>query len=75
MLHKFLALSSTLFRPTRVISGIAVEFSKNIPFIVGAWGLITTLSGLIHNYGGLVAIRLMLGLCEGGLLPGMVRFL
>lgn len=26
----------------------------------------------VHNFGGLVAIRLCLGFCEGGLLPGMV---
>ena len=45
-----------------------------LPFIVGAWGLVTTLSGLVQNYGGLVAIRLMLGLCEGGVLPGMVNY-
>ncbi|KAG6919445.1 hypothetical protein DXG01_006328 [Tephrocybe rancida] len=25
----------------------------------------------VHSYGGLIAIRLCLGLCEGGLLPGM----
>lgn len=43
-----------------------------LPFIVGTWGVVTTLSGLVQNFGGLVAIRLMLGLCEGGLLPGMV---
>lgn len=43
-----------------------------LPFIVTAWGVVTTLSGLVQNFGGLVAIRLMLGLCEGGLLPGIV---
>jgi hypothetical protein len=26
----------------------------------------------VHNFRGLVAIRLFLGLCEGGLLPGIV---
>lgn len=26
----------------------------------------------VNNYGGLLAIRLCLGFCEGGLLPGMV---
>lgn len=29
-----------------------------------------TLSGLVHNFGGLVAARFMLGLAEGGLFPG-----
>jgi hypothetical protein len=26
----------------------------------------------VHNYGGLIAIRMALGFCEGGLLPGLV---
>jgi hypothetical protein len=47
--------------------------SRWLPFIVAAWGVVTTLSGLVQNFGGLVAIRLALGLCEGGLLPGIVR--
>lgn len=46
-----------------------------IPIIVGAWGIVTTLSGLVQSFGGLVAIRVMLGLCEGGLLPGIVGVL
>ncbi len=36
------------------------------------WGTVTTLSGLVHNYSGLLAVRFFLGLCEGGLLPGIV---
>ncbi|KAL5508394.1 hypothetical protein ACEPAH_6013 [Sanghuangporus vaninii] len=46
-----------------------------LPFIVTAWGIVTTLSGLVQNFGGLVAIRIMLGLCEGGLLPGIILYL
>lgn len=30
------------------------------------------ISKQVHNFSGLVAIRLVLGLCEGGLLPGIV---
>jgi len=29
----------------------------------------------VHNYSGLLAIRIFLGFCEGGLLPGMVLYL
>lgn len=39
------------------------------------WGTVTTLTGLVHNFGGVLGIRLVLGACEGGLLPGMVRLL
>lgn len=43
-----------------------------IPLLVICWGIVTTLSGLVHSFGGLVAVRFFLGLCEGGLLPGIV---
>jgi hypothetical protein len=37
-----------------------------------SWSIITTLTGLIQNFGGLVAVRFMLGIFEGGILPGVV---
>ncbi|KAI0378181.1 major facilitator superfamily domain-containing protein [Hypomontagnella monticulosa] len=40
------------------------------PVIVCAWGLITTLTCLVNNYGSYVVIRLVLGLSEAGLYPG-----
>ena len=46
-----------------------------LPFLVAIWGMVTTLSGLVQNFAGLVAIRFFLGLCEGGLLPGIVSSL
>jgi len=33
------------------------------------------LTSLVHNYNGLLAVRLFLGLCEGGLIPGMILYL
>ena len=46
--------------------------SRWLPLIVSLWGLVTTLSGLVQNFSGLTAVRFFLGLCEGGLLPGLV---
>ncbi|KAF5370102.1 hypothetical protein D9758_001066 [Tetrapyrgos nigripes] len=46
-----------------------------LPLIVCAWGGVTTLTCLVQNYSGLIAIRIFLGACEGGLLPGMVLYL
>lgn len=46
--------------------------SRWLPFLVTLWGTVTTLSGLVQSYSGLLAIRFFLGLCEGGLLPGIV---
>ena len=40
-----------------------------------AWGLVGTCIGAVKNYNGLLATRFFLGLCEGGLLGGMVLYL
>ncbi|KAI0080890.1 MFS general substrate transporter [Panus rudis PR-1116 ss-1] len=49
--------------------------SRWLPLLVGLWGTVTTLSGLVHNFSGLLAIRFFLGFCEGGLLPGIMLYL
>lgn len=46
--------------------------SRWLPALVAVWGTVTTLSGIVQNYSGLLAIRFFLGFCEGGLLPGIV---
>ena len=46
--------------------------SRWLPAWVAIWGVVTTLSGLVQSFGGLIAIRFFLGFCEGGLLPGIV---
>ncbi len=46
-----------------------------LPFIVFCWGIITVFFGLVQNFAGLCVIRLLLGLWEGGLLPGMPLYL
>jgi len=51
------------------------SFSQFLPGIVIAWGIVTTLSGLVQDVAGFYVIRSFLGLCEGGLLPGMVFYL
>ncbi|CAK7202151.1 hypothetical protein SEUCBS139899_004871 [Sporothrix eucalyptigena] len=40
--------------------------------IVFLWGTIMTLSGLVKSYGAFIAIRLLLGVFEGGFLPGAI---
>ncbi|CAF4307724.1 unnamed protein product [Adineta steineri] len=44
--------------------------SRWIPMIMIAWGIVMTLMGLVHSYGGLLACRLVLGAAESGLFPG-----
>ncbi|KAL2876982.1 hypothetical protein SGCOL_007816 [Colletotrichum sp. CLE4] len=39
------------------------------------WSVMTVVNGLIRNVGGLYACRLVLGACEGGLLPSLNMYL
>ncbi|TFY81450.1 hypothetical protein EWM64_g2564 [Hericium alpestre] len=68
------------------VSYILVELPSNwvlkkmrpnrwLPLLVCLWGMVTTLSGLVQSFGGLVAVRIVLGICEGGILPGMMLYL
>ncbi|BFZ59822.1 hypothetical protein YB2330_000843 [Saitoella coloradoensis] len=43
--------------------------SKLIPAIVIAWSLVATFSAFVQSYGGMIAVRLLLGACEAGLFP------
>lgn len=43
-----------------------------LPFLTILWGIITMCLGFVRNYGGFVGVRAILGIAEGGLLPGMV---
>ncbi|KAF9058209.1 MFS general substrate transporter [Panaeolus papilionaceus] len=68
------------------VTYIAVEMPSNmvlkrlkpnrwIPFLVSLWGFVTVMTAFAHNFAGLTAIRIFLGLCEGGLLPGLILYL
>ncbi|TKW53914.1 putative transporter C11D3.18C [Colletotrichum tanaceti] len=46
-----------------------------LPFLTCAWGLVTMCLGFVRSYGSFVAVRAVLGMTEGGLLPGMVLYL
>jgi sugar phosphate permease len=52
------------FRPGRYIAVITI-----------IWGLIATLMGLVNSFGALVACRVLLGVFEAGLFPGLVTYL
>lgn len=49
--------------------------SRWLAFIITAWGIVATLTGLVRNFGGLVACRLVLGALEAGLFPGLNVYL
>ncbi|KAI9689363.1 MAG: hypothetical protein M1822_010014 [Bathelium mastoideum] len=46
-----------------------------LPTIMVAWGVITTLMGIVQNHKGLLATRLFLGVAEAGLFPGVSYYL
>ncbi len=48
---------------------------RYLPFLLMSWGLTSTFLGFTKSFGGLVAARFFLGLCEGGLLGGMIVYL
>lgn len=49
--------------------------SRWISFITVGWGIASTLTGIVHNFTGLMICRVFLGLLEGGLFPGLTVYL
>lgn len=49
--------------------------SRWIAIITISWGIVSTLTGIVQNFGGLLACRLLLGMVEGGLFPGLTVYL
>ena len=46
-----------------------------LPGLMISWGLVGLCTGFVKSYAGLLVCRFFLGLCEGGLLGGMVLYL
>ncbi|CEL11433.1 hypothetical protein ASPCAL14535 [Aspergillus calidoustus] len=46
-----------------------------LPALTLIWGIFTMCLGFVRNFGSFVAVRVLLGIAEGGLLPGMVLYL
>lgn len=40
--------------------------------LVVAWGIVMTCTGVVKNFAGLVATRVLLGITEAGFFPGAV---
>ncbi|KAI0936631.1 hypothetical protein AcW1_000820 [Taiwanofungus camphoratus] len=64
-----------LFEPPSNLALKKLRPSRWLSFIMFIWGVTMTMHGVIHNYGGLVAVRVILGLAEAGLYPGVVYYL
>ncbi|KAM0270628.1 hypothetical protein ACHAQH_009371 [Verticillium albo-atrum] len=49
--------------------------SRYLAFLTVSWGIVATLTGIVQNYAGLLACRVILGALEGGLFPGLTIYL
>ncbi|KAK8858402.1 hypothetical protein IAR55_002629 [Kwoniella newhampshirensis] len=59
-------------------SNIALKYftpSKWIARIMVSWGIVTICSAAVSTYGGLIACRIFLGICEAGFFPGVMMYL
>jgi MFS family permease len=67
-------------------SDIAIEIPSNIvlkvvggkiwiPVLVFGFGIVSLCTAFVHSYSGLLAVRFILGICEGGVLPGIAYYL
>lgn len=52
-----------------------LQFSRLLPIVTFAWGVVCLCTGFIQNFGSLVATRVLLGLFEGCLFASMTIFL
>jgi len=59
--------------PSNVMLKVALP-SRWIARIMVSWGIVATLMGVVQNFGGLLACRLILGAMEAGFFPGMFYF-
>lgn len=49
--------------------------SLYISLVMLVWGLVSTLSGVVTNFGGMVSVRFFLGFVEAAFLPGALMIL
>ena len=48
---------------------------RYLPILACCWGIVGTCMGAVKSYGGLIACRLLLGACEGGMFGGIILYL
>lgn len=61
-----------------VPSNLVLKYFKAgyyLPSLIIAWGVVGMCMGFVKSYTGLIVTRFFLGLCEGGLLGGMIIYL
>ncbi|KAF5323566.1 hypothetical protein D9611_005788 [Ephemerocybe angulata] len=64
-----------LFEPASNVLMRRLKPSVWLSSMMFLWGIVMTLHGIVKNYHGLLALRLLLGLTEAGLYPGVVYYI
>ncbi|RDB29414.1 hypothetical protein Hypma_015660 [Hypsizygus marmoreus] len=64
-----------LFEPASNVFLRRLRPSVWLSMMIFLWGMVMTLHGIIRNYGGLVTVRVLLGLFEAGMYPGIVFYI
>lgn len=64
-----------LFEPASNVFLRRLRPSVWLSIMLFLWGVVMTLHGVIHNYGGLIILRALLGLFEAGMYPGIVFYI
>jgi len=61
--------------PSNIIINRIQRPSIYISIAMILWGMISTLSGVVHNFAGMIAIRFFIGFVEAAFLPGALLIL
>ncbi|KAL5495356.1 hypothetical protein ACEPAI_819 [Sanghuangporus weigelae] len=64
-----------LFEPPSNIMLKKLKPSRWLSFLILCWGIVLVMHGVVKDYGGLVTVRVLLGLFEAGLYPGIAFYL
>ncbi|EIN14101.1 MFS general substrate transporter [Punctularia strigosozonata HHB-11173 SS5] len=64
-----------LFEPASNVLLKSMRPSVWLSSLMLLWGIVMTLHGVLHNYGGLIGLRFLLGFFESGLYPGIVFYI
>ncbi|EJT99766.1 MFS general substrate transporter [Dacryopinax primogenitus] len=79
--HQYLIALTIFFISYAVFEAPSNVFLKRLrpsiwlSFTMLMWGIMMTVQGLVHDYGGLLTMRWFLGLFEAGLFPGVNYYL
>ncbi|KAL3472834.1 major facilitator superfamily domain-containing protein [Aspergillus californicus] len=58
--------------PSNILLKRFARPSVYLGILIVSWGIIMTLTGVVQSFGGLIAVRLLLGIFEAGFFPGAV---